>query len=133
MSDLAKHLQQPPHQKEPRELKGEMLLFKVACYFDPCKVLELKSNCCDLDFLRALPCLDEDCLKSELPQYMAKAADVDSTISKIDWWSNHKSELPNWSKVSKLSLLFQSSLAAAKEFFPYYKTPSMILFLGRLH
>ena len=45
---------------------------------------------------------------------MAKAADVDPTISKTDWWSNHESELPNWSKASKLSLLFQPSSAAAK-------------------
>ena len=73
------------------ELEPAVLLFKAARYFDPCKIVELKPTCCDLDSLRAFPCLDKDSiidrLKYELPQYMAKAADVDPTISKIDWWS----------------------------------------------
>ena len=48
---------------------------------------------------------------------MAKAEGVNPAISKIDWWSNHESELPNWSKACKLSLLFQPSSAAAERVF----------------
>ena len=51
------------------------------------------------------------------PKYMAKAEDVALTISRTDWWSHHESELPNWSKACKMSLLFQSSSAAAERVF----------------
>ena len=103
------------------DLKPAVLLFKAARYFDPCKAVELKPTCCDLDSLRAFPCLDEDSiidgLKSELPEYMAKAEDVAPTISRTDWWSDHESELPNWSNACKQSLLFQPSSAAAERVF----------------
>ena len=48
---------------------------------------------------------------------MAKAEDVAPTISRTDWWSDHESELPNWSNACKLSLLFQPSSAAAERVF----------------
>ena len=48
---------------------------------------------------------------------MAKAADVDKTVSKTDWWKNHEGDLPNWLKGCKLSLLFQPSSAAAERVF----------------
>ena len=103
------------------DLKQAVQLFKAARYFDPCKAIELKPTCCDLDALRAFPCLDEDAiidgLKSELPQYMASSEDVSPTVSRTDWWSCHESELPNWSKAAKLSLLFQPSSAAAEKVF----------------
>ena len=71
-----------------------------------------------MDSLRAFPSLDQDSiidgLKSELPQYMAKAEDVALTIFRTDWWSHHENELPNWSKACKMSLLFQPSSAAAE-------------------
>ena len=103
------------------DLKPALLLFKAARYFDPCKAIELTPTSCDVDSLRAFPCLDQDSiidgLKSELPQYMAKAEDVALTISRTDWWSHHESELPNWSKACKMSLLFQPSSAAAERVF----------------
>jgi len=37
------------------ELKPAVQLFKAARYFDPCKMVELKPTCCDLDSLRAFP------------------------------------------------------------------------------
>ena len=67
---------------------------KAARYFDPCKAIELRPTSYDVDSLRAFPCLDQDSiidgLKSELPQYMAKAEDVALTISRTDWWSHHE-------------------------------------------
>ena len=57
------------------DLKLAVLLFKAARYFDPCKAVELKPTCCDLDSLCTFPYLDKDSiidgLKSELPEYMA--------------------------------------------------------------
>ena len=103
------------------DLKPVLLLFKAARYFDPCKAIELRPTSCDVDSLRAFRCLDQDSiidgLKSELPQYMAKAEDVALTISRTDWWSHHENELPNWSKACKMSLLFQPSSAEAERVF----------------
>ena len=103
------------------DLKPAVLLFKGACYFDPCKAVELKPTCCELDTLRTFPCLDEDTiidsLKSKLPEYMAKAEDVAPSISRTDWWNHHMSELSNLSNACKLSLLFQPSSAAAERVF----------------
>ena len=43
-----------------------------------------------VDSLKAFPFLDKqeviDGLKKELPQYLAKAADVSSEIDPVDWW-----------------------------------------------
>ncbi len=125
LTDYAKQCVKPGHDyfesKFQGDLKPAVQLFKAARYFDSCKAVELKPTCCDLDALRAFPCLDEDTiidgLKSELPQYMATSKDVSPTVSRTDWWSRHESELPNWSKAVKLSLLFQPSSAAAERVF----------------
>lgn len=97
--------------KFEEELKPAVMIFKAARYFDPHKVLQLKPTCCNIDSLRQFPCFADtstiEGLKSELPQYMAKAADVNITVSKIDWWENHEKDLPNWSKACKVVLLFQ--------------------------
>ena len=102
--------------------------------------MELKPTCCDLDSLPTFPCLDEnsiiDGLKSELPEYMAKDADIDQTISVTQWWNRHQDELLNWSKACKLSLLFQPSSAATEKVFFYSAElfqRSTVLFLGRLY
>lgn len=56
-----------------------MSAFKSARYFDPAKASELKPSCNDIDNLKQLSFFDNGVksrLKSELPQYLAAAEDV---------------------------------------------------------
>ncbi len=75
LTKYSKHCVKPGHDyfiaKFDGELKPAVQLFKAARYFDPCKVSELKPNCCDIDDLKSFPCLNDDSiideLKAELP------------------------------------------------------------------
>uniref|UniRef100_A0A1X7T8Q5 HAT C-terminal dimerisation domain-containing protein n=1 Tax=Amphimedon queenslandica TaxID=400682 RepID=A0A1X7T8Q5_AMPQE len=101
------------------DLKDALLVFKVACYFDPVKVTELQPRCCDINDLKALKFLAEnnntiDSLKRELPVYLSKASGISNDTCKLRWWNRHSSQLPYWSKVCKSLLLLQPSSAAAE-------------------
>ena len=64
-----------------------MEAFKAARLFCPQKVTEMEPTANSVDSLNAFPFLDKqeviDGLKEELPQYLAKAADVSSEIDPV--------------------------------------------------
>ena len=64
-----------------------------------------------------------DNLKSEFPQYIAKAVytspDVDTDT--LDWWMNHSEDLPNWSSAAQMVVLVQPSSAAVQRVFSILK------------
>ena len=122
--DYAKACAQPAydyfHCKFDVDLKETLLVFKASRYFDPLQLIELQPTCCDIDELRVLKFLNSktiDGLKSELPVYMSKAADLSSNICKLTWWKRHAVELPCWSNACKSLLLIQPSSAAAERVF----------------
>ena len=64
--------------KFTQELGGTVAAFKAACLFLPAKVVELNPDAAAVDSLQAFPFFDASviaALKSELPSYLAKAAD----------------------------------------------------------
>ena len=58
-----------------------------------------------------------ECLKSELPHYLATAEDLSPDYDVVEWWKAHEPDIPNWADVCKLILLVQPSSAAAERVF----------------
>ena len=58
-------------------------------------------------------------LKAELPAYLAATEDVviNTEDRKVEWWHNHKDQLPHWASAVKKALLVQPSSAAAERVF----------------
>ena len=79
-------------------LKPALDCFTVAHYFSPSKCSELRPTVADIDRFRVFPFLDSqpmiDCLKAELPAYLAAAEDV--SAEPVAWWTRHSTELPKW-------------------------------------
>ena len=76
-----------------------------------------------IDSLIAFPFLKDHTaeLKSELPTYIAKAADVDSSFCPLEWWKLNSSVLPCWSAAVRKVLLVQPSSAASERVFSLLK------------
>ena len=56
-------------------------------------------------------------LKTELPQYIAAAEGVATTVDRKGWWQRNSEILPNWSSACKSLMLIQPSSAAAEHAF----------------
>ena len=106
--------------KFDNDLKSTLDAFKAACYFNPCKLAELKPTSADIDDLCCFPFLKSETIadfKSELPQYLAIAEGVSPKINPVEWWKTHEDDLPNWARSCKMVLLVQPSSAAAERAF----------------
>ena len=62
-----------------------------------------------------------DSLKSEFPQYIAKAADTSPDVDIILWWLDHSEELPNWSIAVQMVALVQPFSSAVERVFSILK------------
>ena len=62
-----------------------------------------------------------DSLKSEFPQYIAKAADTSPDVDIILWWLDHSEELSNWSIAAQMVVLVQPSSSAVERVFSILK------------
>ena len=105
-------------------MSGSVAAFKAARLFLPQKVVELKPDAAAVDSLQAFPFFKASVLgdlKSELPNYLAKAADVHIDLDPLDWWKNHSADLPHWSAAAANVLLVQPSSAAAERVFSLLK------------
>ena len=89
----------------------------------------MQPNTAAVDDLSAFPFLNSqailDDLKTELPLYLAKAVDVDSSVSVMDWWRQNATHLPKWSSALQKVLLVQPSSAALKGYSRYSTRHSM--------
>ena len=56
-------------------------------------------------------------LKSEMPQYIAKTADVSEDLNPLDWWKLNAGALPYWSSAARKVLVLQPSSAATERVF----------------
>ena len=126
--DYAKNCVRPGLQyfldKFSQELRGSVAAFKTARLFLPQKVIELNPDAAAVDSLQAFlfftaPVLAD--LKSELPTYLAKAADIDADYDPLEWWKAHTVNLPHWSSAAADVLLVQPSSAAAEHVFSLLK------------
>ncbi len=102
------------------DLHNAMELFKVARYFSPAKVNELKPCASAIASFNICPFIDNTViikLQEELPTYLAAAEDVAGDIDTTNWWKNHSNDLPQWSSIFKLIILIQPSSASAERVF----------------
>ena len=104
--------------KFSNELSASLSAFKAACLFVPAKLKEMKPDITTVNTLRNFTFLNSqsilDDLKSEFPQYVAKAADTSPDVDTLLWWLNHSEELPNWSSAAQMVVLVQPSSAAVE-------------------
>ena len=71
-----------------QELRGSVAAFKAARLFLHQKVAELNPDAAAVDSLQAFPFFTAPVLadlKSELPTYLAKAADIDADYDPLEW------------------------------------------------
>lgn len=110
------------------DLYDILAAFKAARLMCPVNVQWLKPTPETVESLRAFPFLDNDVimngLKDELPIYMAAAEDVaiSTEEKKVEWWYDHKEQLPYWATAVKQVLLVQPSSAAAERVFSLLKS-----------
>ena len=70
--------------------------------------------------LKSIPFLNAEIiesLKTELPVYLASAADTSNEILPLEWWKRNSSTLPNWSSTAKKVCLIHPSSASAERVF----------------
>jgi hypothetical protein len=106
-------------------LKSSLAAFKAARLFSPQKANFMQPNAAAIDDLAVFPFLNNqgivDDLKAELPLYLAKAADIDSSIDALDWWKMNMNYLPKWVSALQKVLLIQPSSAASERVFSQLK------------
>ena len=111
--------------KFSNELFVSLSAFKAACLFVPAKLKEMKPDITIVNSLKNFTFLNNqgvlDCLKSEFPQYIAKAADASPGEDTLLWWVNHSEDLPNSSSAAKMVVLVQPSSAAVEQVFSILK------------
>ena len=105
-----------------------MSAFKAVRYMCPVSVQWLKPTQQSVEALRIFPFLDDDGiindLKTKLPAYLAATEDlvINTEKRKVQWWHNHKDQLPHWISAVKKVLLVQPSSAAAERVFSILKS-----------
>ena len=93
-------------------MQAPLAAFKAAQLFSTQKVKEMIPDCSAVDSLSAFPFLDGVTLgnlKTELPQYIAAAEDVNLSYSPLEFWKVHEPSLSAWSAAAKKVLLVQPS------------------------
>ena len=105
-------------------LQRPLAAFKAARYFSPQTIHEMQPSASSLESLKAFPFFDSqeelEMLKAELPAYLVKAADVDSSIDPLQWWQRNASALPHWVAAARKVLLVQPSSAASERVFSLF-------------
>ena len=102
-------------------LKHSLAAFKAARLFSPQKVNLIQPNAAAVGDLAVFPFLNNQAilndLKAELPLYLAKAADTDSSVDALEWWKINMKYLPKWASALQKILLIQPSSAASERVF----------------
>ena len=112
-------------QKRSNSTQGVLSAFKAARYFSPQKINDIQPDAGAINSLKAFPFLDSeailDGLKEELPSYLAKVSDNDSSVDILQWWGQNESSLPCWAAAARKVLLVQPSSAASERVFSLLK------------
>ena len=106
-------------------LKTSLSAFKSSRLFCPHKLQKMQPDAASLDCLSAFPFFkaqEIELLKAELPLYLAKTADLDSSIDSLEWWKQNASELPSWASAARKVLIVQPSSAASERIFSLLKS-----------
>ena len=77
--------------------------------------ISMVSSLSEIAFLNNQTILNN--MKSELPQYIAKAAETSPEVDVMSWWVEHAAELPHWSATAKMVALIQPSSGAVERVF----------------
>ena len=99
------------------ELPNSLAAFKAVCLYVTLKIHKMKPN---VDLLKSFLFLSDQVLenlKLELPNRLAKVTDTSSDVKIIDWWLQHKDELPHWSSAAQKIALVQPSSAIVERIF----------------
>ena len=103
------------------ELRPIVNCFRAARMISPVKMSEMQVGNLNVDDLSSFPFLRDQALisnlKSELNTYVAAVEDIDPEIDVLQWWKNHREQLPQWSAVAKSICLVQPSSAASERVF----------------
>jgi len=101
------------------DTKHPVNIFKASRLFSPSKLNEIRPIATDIDGLIVFQFLsgEIDHLKEELPIYIAKASDVDSSVDILEWWKSASVELTHWPNAAQKVLSIQPSSAAAERVF----------------
>lgn len=107
-------------------LKASLAAFKCAKLFSPQKIYTMQPDATTVEqSLLEIPFLSTPSivasLKAELPEYIARAADISADFPVLDWWRLNGGALPNWACAAKKILLLQPSSAAAERVFSLLK------------
>ena len=110
------------HTRFAEDLSDSVAAFKAARLCVPQKVIETQPDANAIDALAAFPFLNNSMtlsqLKTELPDYLVKAADVSVDMALLEWWIDG---LPHWSAAVKKIIPVQPSSAAAEHVFSLLK------------
>ena len=119
--DRVKPVVQYLKSKFSNELSTSLSIFKAARVFAPSKVKEMTPDISMVNSLSEIAFLNDQTilnnLKSELPQYIAKAAETSPEVDVMSWWFEHSDELPHWSAAAKMVALIQPSSGAVERVF----------------
>ena len=103
-----------------QDLRESVEAFKAARLFVPHRALEIRPDSNAINSFTSFPFFDPDTishLKDELPDYLAKVADVSAEMATLEWWRRHEGSLPCWTAAFRKVLLVQPSSAAAERVF----------------
>lgn len=99
--------------------------FKAAKLLSPGEVVSMRPGPPAVEQLRTVPAFDNDGLigdlQNELPAYLAAADGVYLDVDPLQWWGEHREELPVFARVFEKMLLIQPSSAAAERVFSLLK------------
>ena len=106
-------------------LKVPLEIFKACRLFSPQQVGTMRPTAISLDqSLSTVPFITQaeiEDLKKELPDYLARVADLSEGFDPVEWWKLHSTTLPHWSTCARKIFLIQPSSAAAERVFSLLK------------
>jgi len=108
------------------DLRSSVTAFKATRLLIPQKITEMQPDASAIDALTAFPFLADATtlhhLKTELPDYLAKAQDVSINMAPLEWWNRQTENLPHWLAAVRKIVLIQPSSAAAERVFSILNT-----------
>ena len=113
------------NQQLSNSLKVPLEIFKACRLFSPQQVATMRPTATSLDqSLSTVPFMNQleiEDLKKELPDYLARVADLSEEFDPVEWWRLNSTTLPCLSTCARKIFLIQPSSAAAERVFSLLK------------